>query len=368
MKVAIISHKTSNLINARGDLIKKMIRNGHQVIAICNEEDDKDGVKELGAVCINVKFDRLSKNVFSNLKYLMDLAKVLKKEKVDVVLSYTIKPIIFGTIAAKIAKVNNIYILIAGMGYIYSEQKLKIRLIRKFCDLGYKIAFKFSKKVIFQNKEDKEEMISKKFITRDKTEIVDGSGVDLFKFKKEENKIKEEFVFLMISRILKVKGIEEYCKAAKIVKNAYPKTRFLHIGEMENSTRGIKESELKKYKKIVEFKGRKDNVYEYIKKANVVVLPSYLREGIPRVLLEALAVGRPIITTDERGCRETVIENENGYLVKSKNVEELADKMIEMIKKDSEELKLMSNNSYKLAVKRFDINIINKEMLKIMEL
>ena len=368
MKVAIISHKTSNLIKARGDLIKEIIKKGHQVVAICNEDTDKKKVEELGAIYVNIKFNRLSKNIFTNLIYLIKLVKVLKREKVDMVLCYTIKPIIFGTIAAKIAKVSNIYVLVTGMGYIYSEEKIKIRIIRQVCNIGYKIAFKLSKKVIFQNKEDKEEIISKKYVTRDKAEVIDGSGVDLNKFKQAENQIKEEFVFLMMSRILKVKGVEEYCKAAKIVKEKYPKTRFIHIGSMEKTSRGLEENKLKNYSQIVEFKGYKKDVYKYIKKANVVVLPSYLREGIPRVLLEALAVGRPIITTNARGCKETVIENENGYLVKTKNIKDLADKMIMMIEKRGKEIQLMSNKSYELAKNRFDIDIINSKMLEIMEL
>ena len=169
--------------------------------------------------------------------------------------------------------------------------------------------------------------------------------------------------------MLNVKGVIEYCKAAEIIKEKYPQTRFIHLGAEDNSYRGIKKEFINKYKEngIVEFKGRVKNVDEYLEKCNVLVLPSYLREGIPRTLQEALAVGRPIITTNLRGCKETVIENENGYLVRPQNVEDLVIAMEKFLLKDNKEIQLMSDKSYELAVKRFDMNIINDKIVKIIE-
>ena len=154
MKIAIISHKTSNLINSRRQLIKKLVENGYEVVAIGNEDINIDKIKNICAKFRNVNFDRTSINFWKNYKYYKKIKKVLKEENVDIVLSYTIKPIIFGSIAAKANKIKNIYSLITGMGYNYSINTAKTRFIRIFSDIGYRVALKFNKKVIFQNKED----------------------------------------------------------------------------------------------------------------------------------------------------------------------------------------------------------------------
>lgn len=368
MKIAIISHKTSNLLNSRGQLIADLVKKGHTVIAIGNEDINKEKIQKLGAIYRNVTFDRTTTSILKNYKYFKKLKAVLAEENADTVLTYTIKPIIFGSIAAKMNKIENIYALIAGMGYNYSINTPKIKAIRFFCNIGYKLAFKFNKKVIFQNKEDMKELIDKKYIKKEQAELVDGSGVNMNIFKKKENVIGKQFIFLMISRMLNVKGVIEYCQAAEYIKSKYPNTRFIHLGEFDNTYRGVKKEFISKYKdKVVEFKGRVKNVAEYIEKSNVVVLPSYLREGIPRTLQEALAVGRPIITTNVRGCRETVLEGENGYLVEPRNVEDLIKAMEKILNKSENEIRKMSEKSYEIALNRFELSKINKKMIKIME-
>ena len=178
------------------------------------------------------------------------------------------------------------------MGYHYSINTFRTRIVRFFCDIGYFIACKIDTKIILQNKEDKEELIKRKFVKAEKAFVVDGSGVDMNKFVKTENKIEkmEKLKFLMVSRGLNVKGIKELSKAAEEVHKTYPETRFIHLGKIENTYRDITIDEKREYSKQIEFKGKVNNVYEYIKECNVAILPSYLREGIPRVLLEALAV------------------------------------------------------------------------------
>lgn len=292
MKIAIIGNNTSDILNARGNLIKEIIKNGHKVIAIGNEDSNIKKLEKIGAKAINIEFDRISVSILKNIKYISTLTKVLKKEKIDKVLLYTPKPIICGSIAAKRAKIENIYSLFAGMGYHYSINTFRAKIIRFFLNIGYKTACKIDTKVIFQNKEDREELIRKKFITSEKAFVVDGSGVDMNKFIKTENKIEEmdRLRFLMISRGLNVKGIKEYYIVAKEVHKKYPNVKFTHIGKIEDTYRDITLKEMQKYSKDIEFIGKVDNVFDYIKNSNVVVLPSYLREGIPRVLLEGLAV------------------------------------------------------------------------------
>lgn len=370
MRVAIISNNTSDIIKSRGELIKAIMQKGHEVIAIGNEDVDIKKIEQLGVKFREIKIDRTSVNLFINIKYIIELSNILQEEKVDVILGYTLKPIIFGAIAGRKAKVKRIYALLTGMGYMYSINSLRTRLIRFFCNIGFKISGKMCTKFIFQNKEDRDEFVKRKFIEVEKSAIIDGSGVNMDIFKKTENKIEDmnKLKFLMISRGLNVKGIKELALAAEKVHEKYPNVKFTHIGKLDDTYRGISSKEIKKYSKHIKFEGKVNNVYEYIADSNVIVLPSYLREGIPRVLLEALAVGRPIITTSTRGCKETVIENENGYLVEAKNVEDLIEKILLMVESTPKKLCEMSEVSYNLGKERFDVKIINRNMLKIMEL
>lgn len=367
MKIAFIAQSTRNLVTARIELIKKIREKGHEVLAIIPEEKYTDELKKNNIKYRITPIDRVSIGVISNIKYFNSLRKVLKEEKVDSIFAYTIKPIIFGTIAGKLEKVKDIYLLIPGMGYIYSLNSLKIKLIRAICNVGYKYAFKNSTKVIFQNKEDRQEFIDKEYVTKEKSYVIDGSGVDLNRFKKTP--LPDNETFIMVSRRLKIKGVIEFCKAAEIVKARYTNARFIHVGEEEKTFRGVKQEEIQKYidNGIVEFMGRKEDIPSYIENSLVIVLPSLLREGIPRFLLEALACGRPIIATDINGSRETVVNGKNGFLVAKNDVQALAEKMIFMLE-NKDKLQEMGEYSYKLAKERFDVNIINQKMIDILEL
>ena len=234
--------------------------------------------------------------------------------------------------------------------------------------MGYKIAFKYNKKVIFQNKDDVEEFVNRKYLKKDKCEIVDGSGVNMERFKR--NPLPSGNIFLMVSRILKQKGVREYFEAAKIVKQKYPEAEFLYVGAEDKTQAALNLDEVREEfldTGIVNYCGESNDVPSYIAKSTVFVLPSYYREGVPRTLLEALSMGRPIITTDTVGCRETVRDGVNGYFVPIKDSKALADKMIYLIE-HRDILQKMSDASYEYCKKRFDVNIINKRMLEIMEI
>lgn len=367
MKILIIAPKTRSLINFRGDLIKSISDKNNEVIAIGPESGFDKELENIGARFIQIKLRKTSTTIFDNLKYLKDLTKVIKKENPDRIFTYTIKPVIFGSIAGKKARVKEIYSMVTGLGYVYAEDSFKARILRIICGIGYKLAFKYNTKVIFQNKDDKEEFIRRGYLKEEKCEVVDGSGVNMERFKR--NELPKENVFLMVSRILKLKGVKEYFEAAKIVKEKYPETEFLYVGAENKTQSALKLDELKEYidNGIVNYCGETSDVPSYIRKCSIFVLPSYYREGIPRTLLEALAMGRPIITTETVGCKETVINGENGLFTPIKDSNALAEKMIYMIE-HREKLKEMSDKSYEYCKQRFDVNIINKKMLEIMNI
>lgn len=366
MKILMIAPKTSTFINFRGDLMKSISTKGNEIVAICPEGGYEDVLKELGARCILVPLKKTSTTIFDNLAYLNHLTKIVKEEKPDKIFAYTIKPVIFGSIAAKRAKIKEMYSMITGLGYVYAVDSLKTKILQWICGTGYKIAFKFNKKVIFQNKDDIEEFVKRKYLKKEKCELVDGSGVNMGRFRK--NDLPEGNTFLMVSRILKQKGVREYFEAAKIVKEKYPETQFLYVGAEDKTQLALNLDEVRSEfldTGIIHYCGESNDVPSYIAKSTCFVLPSYYREGVPRTLLEALAMGRPILTTNTVGCKETVKEGINGFFVPIKDAKVLAEKMMYMVEHRNE-LEEMSEASYQYCKERFDVNIINQRMLEIM--
>jgi glycosyltransferase involved in cell wall biosynthesis len=364
-KIIFIAPKTSTVLNFRGKLMNDVYKKGYEVVAIVPEEGYDDEFKKLGVRNIVLNFNKSSLSPFSSLKYLLGLKKIIKDEKPDVVFSYAMKPVIFGSIAAHRAKVKEIYSLVCGLGYVYAVDSFKTKILRLICGILYKIAFKYNKKVMFQNIDDINEFSKMKYLKKEKCELVNGSGVDLNKFKK--NVLPNNNSFIMVSRIIKEKGVREYFEAASIIKEKYPDAKFTYIGMYDKSyARDF--LELKKYidKGIVEYIPETNKVADYVSKHAIFVLPSYYREGIPKTLLEASAMARPIITTNTPGCRETVIDGINGYFVNPKDVNDLAEKMEKMI--NSTNLQQMGNESYKICLEKFDIKIINDKMMEIMEI
>lgn len=367
-KILMIASKTKAHINFRGDLTKDIINHGYDVSVIVPHEFYKKELENLGAKVIVVPFDKNSVSIKANLKTINQLTTVIKEEKPDKIFAYTIKPIILGSIAAHRAKIKEVYSMVTGLGHIYSDNSFKIKIIRVICGVGYKIAFKFNKKVIFQNQDDIEEVIRRKYIKRNKCELVNGSGVNMERFKRTP--LEKNNVFLMVSRVLQEKGVIEYFEAAKKIKKKYKdKVKFMFVGEIDKTNYAIDTEKLKKYadEKIVEVIPETDDVANYLEKCRVFVLPTYYREGVPRVNLEALSMGRPIITTKMPGCKETLIEKKNGLFVNVKDVDNLV-KKIEWMINNPKKVEMMSEASYQLCKEKFEIGIINKRMLEILEI
>ena len=222
--------------------------------------------------------------------------------------------------------------------------------------------------MIFQNQDDIDEVIRRRYVKKDKCKLVNGSGVNMERFKRTP--LEKNNVFLMVSRVLKEKGVIEYFEAANIRKKKYKdKVKFMFVGEIDKTNYAVDTEKLKAYskEKIVDVIPETDNVAYYLNRCRFFVLPTYYREGVPRVNLEALSMGRPIITTRMPGCKETVIDKKNGLFVNVKDVNDLVNKMEWMIN-NPKKVEKMSDVSYQLCKEKFEINIINKRMLEILEI
>jgi glycosyltransferase involved in cell wall biosynthesis len=365
MKVMVVSPKNKTLFNFRGDLIKAIVENGNEVVAIGPNRDYIEDVLNLGVRFIEVPFTKDNTSITGDLSYYKRLKKVMNEEKPDLVFSYTIKPVIYSSLAARKAGVKKIYPMVTGLGRVYAADGLKSKVLRMITGILYKQAFKGCNKVIFQNSDDLKQFVKLKYLPEKKAVRVDGSGVNTERFK--ANKLPEQPIFLMIARIIKEKGVFEFAEAARIVKKEHPEARFILLGGFDKSIGAIKPEEMEPFISdgTIEFPGETKDVVPYVENARIFVLPTYYREGLPRTILEAMAMGRPIITTDWPGCRDAVKDGVNGFLVQPKDSRGLAEKMIYMIKKP-EKVSQMADNSLKICKEKYDVNIVNQHMLEIM--
>ena len=361
MKFLLISPKNRTVYNFRGDLIKSIISLGYEVVVTGPDMTDVDKIEALGARFCLIPMQKNGTSILGDIKYCISLIKLFKKEKPDVTLGYTIKPVIYGSIAAKLSRVKNINAMITGGGYVF----LSHGIVSKIAKMLYKFGLRCADNVIFQNGDDLREFCDRKLVKESKCHVVNGSGVNLEHF--HVTPYPQTTTFFMLSRILKSKGVGEYLAAARIVKEKYPDIKFYLLGKYEYEMQdAIPQNDIEAYINdgIVERFEETDDVRPYYSMCSIYVLPSY-REGTPRTVLEAMAMGRAIITTDATGCRETVKNGVNGYLVPVGDSKVLADRMIEFIQ-NPELIKTMGAESLNYVREKFDVEKINQFMINIM--
>jgi len=368
MKIVVIGTLPSSLYNFRGQLLKQLRGLRLKVSALASEATSSDigAVESLGANYINYPVCRSGLSPIQDFKTFFSLRSIFLLQKPDVILAYTIKPIIWGGLAARAVPRCHFYALVTGLGFAFQKGNWKKNLLVKLVAFLYKISLKKAQKVIFQNPDNQQVFIDLGIVPKCRTCVVNGSGVDIKHF--EVKPLPSIPKFLLIARLLGDKGIREYVKAANIIKQHYPQAVFQLVGPEDPSPDGISLQELAKLNNdsSVDYFGATKDVRPYIEGCSIFVLPSY-HEGLPRTVLEAMATGRPILTTDVPGCRETVINGENGWLVEKANVEQLAEKMIWFIE-NPKEWQRMAEASRSMVEDKFDVHKVNKELMNIMEL
>jgi glycosyltransferase involved in cell wall biosynthesis len=364
MKILIFGTVPNDLLNFRADLIQDIKKKGYKVIASSSALDSNSimHMKKLDIEYESIYLKRHSLSLIGEIRTFINLLNLLKKQKPNLVLAHGIKLVIWGGISSRIRK-TPFYALITGLGFAFQGKSFKRKLLTKFVSFLYKIALKNSEAVIFQNTDNRNLFIENGIVPKSKTHIVNGSGVDIKKFSFSEQP-KTNISFLLVARLLGEKGLREYASAAKVVKDQFPDVEFDIVGAEDESLDAISIDEVKSWSKYINYNGSTDDVRPYIKKCHVYVLPSY-HEGLPRSTLEAMSMGRPIITTNASGCKETVEEGKNGFMVPVGSSEELARKMIWFIKNE-EKIKIMGKRSRIIVENRFDVRGVNKEMMKIL--
>jgi glycosyltransferase involved in cell wall biosynthesis len=370
MKFLIVAGASGSLINFRGQLIMDLIRSGLEVHAAAPDLN-KDGLtrtklEQMGARVHDVYLSRTGINPVHDLRTLVELVRLMWVIRPDYVMGYTIKPVIFGTLAAVLARCPRRFALITGLGYCFSSygQTSKTRFIGNIAASLYRLSLRFVNKVFFQNPDDQDLFRDRNIINQSvPSVVVNGSGVDIDHYMPRE--YPRQIVFLLIARLLVDKGIREYADAAYRLKAEYPDAVFTLVGDLDSNPNSITAQELDRWVQdgVINYLGKLDDVREALGNASVFVLPSFYREGVPRTILEALSMGRPVITTDTPGCRETVINGENGYLVSPREATELANAMRAFIQ-TPQLIATMGKRSREYALRKYDVCKVNAVMLK----
>lgn len=355
MKVAVVLNTSWNIYNFRKGLIKSIMDKGNQVITIAPKDNYTYKLIDMGCRHIPLKMDSRGANPLKDFLLILELYRIYKKIRPDVILHYTIKPNIYGTIAASllgIPVVNNV----CGLGTMF----LKDNIVSKVAVALYKIAFRFPKKIFFQNEDDQELFVKRKIVSRKVCGLLPGSGININDFTPGKDKLNKQFTFLLISRLIYDKGILEYIEAIERLKNEGVDAKFQLLGKIdENHRRGIPNQLIQEWieQNQVEYLGSTADVKPFIENADCIVLPSY-REGTPKSLLEAASMAKPIVATNVPGCNNVVKDGKNGYLCKLKDSSDLAQKMKMMISLEPQSLSEMGKYSRNYVKQKFDENIV----------
>lgn len=340
----------------RYGVIKSLIEDGHEVVVVAPRDERIDFERELGIRHIPIDLSLRGVNPLKDFRLYLELKSIYKKEKPDIVFHYTIKPNIYGTIAAKMSKIPNIAIL-TGLGYSFIEGGL----ISKIARYMYKFSLRFANEIWVLNEDDKNTLIDMKIVKDKKLFVLPGEGVNVERFTpKEIIRARENIVFLMIARAFYDKGFREYVEAAKIVKKEHKNVEFWFLGALGgDSANGVTSEEMKKIENegILKYLGHRKDVENIIGESDCVVLPSY-REGISKVLMEAASMEKPLIASNVVGCKEIVEDGYNGFLAEVKSVSSLVKQMEKFISLSWETRRELGINGRKKIIKEFDEKII----------
>lgn len=366
--IVFITTHAPSLINFRAPFVKCLLRRDLVVFAFAPNFDEKTrvAVRELGAIPVDCPMRRTGMNPLSDAINTWKMARLLKRIKPDITFGYFIKPVIYGSIAARLAGVPRRFAMVEGLGFVFTPAintlPLKRRLLKHLVLMLYRLGLSCAHRVIFLNPDDRVELSAAGVVPLNKTFLLGGIGVDLDKWPMSPP-VVAPVTFLLVARLLREKGVEEYAAAARLVKQRYPAARFILLGGIDDNPGSITTNNVSAWvnEGVLEWHGHVP-VQPWLKLTSVFVLPSYYREGVPASTQEAMAMGRAVITTDSPGCRETVVEGVNGFLVPARSSLALAEKMCVFIEQPAL-IELMGRESRRLAEERFDVHKVNQRLI-----
>ncbi|MBU0742294.1 glycosyltransferase family 4 protein [bacterium] len=367
-RIMVLAGYAPSLILFRRELLERLCELGHEVLACAADGDPHTSriLHEIGIQFEPVTLNRTGMNPLNDLVYLRDISRIIRSYRPHVTLAYTIKPVIYGTLVATGMGVPERFAMITGLGTSFQGTGFRALIVNRLTRWLYRASLAKCKTVFFQNPDDQALFIDANLIDQDKASMIPGSGINLdrFSFSPPPGGAPR---FLMISRLIAEKGVREFARAAAIVKKIHPDARFDLVGYLEDHPSAIRPEEIEQWENenSITFHGKKTDVRPLLHESSVFVLPTAYREGIPHTILEALATGRAIITTDTPGCRETVLEGSNGHLIPVGDVESLVDVMNRFAREPRLAIS-MGRHSRELAEQKFDVRRVVETIVSAM--
>ena len=360
--IAFVSNSSWSLYNFRLDVIRHLHQHGYNILVIAPDDEYSVLLVQEGCEYISIDFNNRSENPLLDLSLYNQLKKIYLRKQPALIFHYVIKPNIFGSLAAAACNIKSVAV-ITGLGYSFAKKDWLYRIVKSL----YRKALRKAYEVWFLNNEDAKAFISEKIVDIKRMKVLPGEGVNTNHFSpatQEKLQSVRKFTFLMSTRLLISKGIAVYADAARIVKKKGYEVSFELIGFFEkNHPDSIPEEDLKKWEKegLIQYHGFAKDVRKYLKNADCFVFPSFYNEGVPKCLMEAASMELPVITSLNRGCKEVVLNNSNGYVCNLNDPFDVADKMEKMINLSSEERNRMGKNGRALVIKKFNVESVIKE-------
>lgn len=368
MRIVISASYGKSLINFRGNLIKEMVCHGHEVICTSIEpkEELEEEIKQLGASYYCIPGTRTDTNILNGIRMIINYIRAYRLLKPDLCFLYMTKPVVFGGLAAILCNIRHKVVFVTGLEVVFYSKGIKNYLLRGLLILCFKIVHSQCDLVFFMSRDDHHKMLRWRIVKKKQTVLVNGSGVNMDYFTRKG--MPEFDTVCMTARLLWSKGVREFAEAARLVRTRYPQVNFVLVGGLDENPEALTIMELEEILKegAIRYVGYALDVRPYLEQCSIFVLPSY-HEGNGRSIVEAEAVGRPIITTMAPGCCETVIDGYNGFLIPVKDGKALAEKIILLL--ENKELKMnMAEYSYQYCCEKYDVRIINQIFIEKMKL
>ncbi|WP_421309870.1 glycosyltransferase family 4 protein [Aeromonas veronii] len=360
-KLAFVANTAWSMFNFRHGLLSRLIYDGYQLTIIAPRDEFSDKLQKMGCAVVDLPMEAKGTNPLQELKLIYTLYRIYQQLTPDFIIHYTIKPNVYGSFAAKIAGIPSLAIT-TGLGYTFVNDNFIAKIARQL----YKMAFRYPKEVWFLNEDDRQAFLAYSLVSENKAKLLHGEGVNVSHFSPiSSSSGSNSITFLLIARMLWDKGIGEYIEAARVIKSKYPKTHFQLLGACDVPNPSLISREqlsIWESEGIVEYLGTTDDVRAVIANVDCVVLPSY-REGIPRTMLEAAAMAKPLIVSDAPGCKDVVINGKTGFLCKVKNRDSLAAAMELIINQSTQERVDMGVAGRNLVLQKFDEQVVIKKYI-----
>lgn len=365
----IVAANARSLIANRGDLIAEAVASRKPVEAAVPEADFLEEVEGLGIPIHKVKLSRTGLNPIADIAFVRQVRTLTRRRRPAVVFAYGVKPVVFGLLGARVAGVRRCYAMVTGLGHAYTTESLRTRVVRLILAVLYRVSLRIARRTFFQNPDDLRSFVERGLVPADRAVLINGSGINLDRFPLRSLPDVANARFLFVGRLLYEKGLREFVAACRLVAERHPGCEFVVVGGHDPSLPhavSAEEVEAWKTEGLVRFVGAVKDVRSWLAWCSVLVLPSY-REGTPRSVLEAMATGRAVITTDAPGCRETVEDGVNGLLVEPRTVEPLADAMMRLAA-DPAAVARFAQAGRHIAEDKYDVHKVNAVILQTMEL